>query len=87
MRVEYIGSHEVIDIMELGNESVRNLSSDCKTDATKAIWTLLIVDDLSRLEVRSKLIVDVIVEVKTSERPDVRIGGRNVADKIFEMHS
>jgi hypothetical protein len=28
IRVEYIGSDEIIDIMELGNDSVRNFSSD-----------------------------------------------------------
>ena len=81
--VEYIGSDEVIDIMELGNDSVRNLSSDCKTDATKAIWTMLIVDGVPRLEVRSELIVGVIVEVESSEYLDVWIGRRNVLDQIF----
>ena len=87
IRVEYIGSDEIIDIMELGNDSMRNRSSDCKTDATKAIWTLLIVDGAARLEVRGELIVDIIVEVKASECPDVWIGLRNMLHQIFEMHS
>ena len=87
IRVEYIGRDKIIDVIEFGNDSVRNRSSDCKTDTTKAIWTMLIVDGVARLEVGSELIVDLIVEVQSSECPDVWIGGRDMLYQIFEMHS
>ena len=51
------------------------------------IWAMLIIDGVPRLEVRGELIVDIIVEVKSSERPDVWIELGNVVDQIFEMHS
>ena len=82
-----IGRDEIIDVMELGNDSVRNLSSDRKTDTTEAIGTMLIVDGVARLEVRSELVVGVIIEVQSSECPDVWIGRRIVLYQIFEMHS
>ena len=47
---------------------------------------MLIVDGVARLEVRSKLIVGVIIEVRSIEFPDAWMGLRNVVDKIFEMH-
>ena len=48
---------------------------------------MLIIDGVPRLEVRGELIVDIVVEVKPSERSDVWKGLRNVVDQIFEMHS
>ena len=44
---------------------------------------MLIVDGVSRLEVRSKLIVDIVVEVQPIACPDAWIELRNVVDKIF----
>ena len=48
---------------------------------------MLIVDGVPSLELRSKLVVDLIVEVQPSECPDAWIGLGNVVDKIFEMQS
>ena len=48
---------------------------------------MLIVYGVSRLGVRSELIVNIIIEVESSECSDVWIGRRNVNDQIFEMHS
>ena len=48
---------------------------------------MLILDGAPILEVRGDLLVGSIVEEQSSQCPDVRIGGTNVADKIFETHS
>ena len=42
---------------------------------------------MPRLEVRSEWMVGGIVEMKSSDCPDVWIGLRSVVDQIFEMHS
>ena len=84
---EYIGRNVIMDVIEFGSDSVRNFSSDSQTNTTEIIQTVFIVNSVPSLEIRSKLIVDLIVEVQPSECPDAWTGLRNINDKIFEMQS